>query len=117
MARFRFDEPLATPLILLKPTYSGAYGVATKTYPEPDKGILIYGTFKTYGGTEREANGLYSVENTAVVKTWFRPDIKSDCRIYVPDMDETYDILGEPEDISMRHQHMEIRLMQVKGGA
>lgn len=117
MAAFSFDEPLATPLMLLIPTYSNAYGVNTKTYPAIADGILIYGSFKTYGGTERNVNGLYSIENTAVIKTWYRPDIKSDCRIGVPATGEIYDILGEPENINMRNQYLQFKILQVRGGA
>lgn len=117
MAAFSFDEPLATPLMLLIPTYSNPYGVNTKTYPAIADGILIYGSFKTYGGTERDVNGLYSIENTAVIKTWYRPDIKSDCRIGVPATGEIYDILGEPENINMRNQYLQFKILQVRGGA
>ena len=117
MARFKFEEPLSTPLMLLIPQYSESYGVNVKTYPNIEDGELIYGTFKTYGGTERDVNNIYSVENTAIIKTWYRPDITSDCRIAVIETGEIYDILGEPENISMRNQYLQFKVMQVKGGA
>lgn len=117
MARFRLASPLDVPLMLLKPTYSNSYAVEKKTYPEIKDGILIYGNFRTFGGTERENNGLYSVENTATVETWFRPDIKSNCRIGVPQTGQVYDILGEPENIGMRNQYLRLKLIEVKGGA
>ena len=62
-------------------------------------------------------NGLYSVENTAVIETWYRPDIKSDCRIGVPQTGEIYEILGQPENIEMRNQYLKIKVRQIKGGA
>ena len=117
MARFRLASPLDVPLMLLQPTYSNQYAVDVKTYPKMSNGVLIYGNFRTFGGTERENNGLYSVENTATVETWYRPDIKSNCRIGVPQTGQVYDILGEPENIGMRNQYLRLKLIEVKGGA
>lgn len=117
MAQYKPAVPFSAALMLLIPTYTDAYGVSQKTYPAMSDGILIYGSFKTYGGTERDVNGLYSVENTAIIETWYRPDIKSNCRIGVPQTGEVYDILGEPENINLRNQFLKFKVMQVKGGA
>ena len=117
MASFKLTSPLNVPLMLLVPNYSDAYGVGQKTYPDIESGILIYGSFRTFGGTERDVNGLYSIENTATIDTWYRPDIQSDCRIGVPQTGEVYDILGEPENINMRNQYLRLKVIQVKGGA
>ena len=103
------------PLILLVPTYRTVHGVTTKTYSS--EGDMIYGSFKTYGGTERNIDGLYSIEDTAVVETWYRPDIRSDCRIRIASTGAVYDIINEPEDIDMRHQFLKFKVKRVKGGA
>lgn len=117
MARFKLSAPLNVPLMLLKPTEIDAYGVTEKTYPDVKDGILIFGSFRTFGGTERQVNGLYSIENTATIETWYRPDITSDCRIGIPATGEIYDILGEPENIEMRNQYLVLKAIQVRGGA
>ena len=117
MAKFTLANPLTAPLMLLIPSGSKAYGVAAKVYPDIDKGILIYGSFKTFGGTDRVIDGLYSVEKTAVIETWYRPDITSDCRIGVLQTGEIYEILGEPENISLRNQYLRLKVKQIKGGA
>ena len=117
MSNYRPVLDNTIPLILLTPTYATAYGVPTKTYPDVSKGTVIYGNFKTYGGTERDVNGLYSIEDTAVIETWYRPDIKSDCRIAVANTGAIYEILNEPEDINMRHQFIRFKVKRVKGGA
>lgn len=105
------------PLILLIPTYRTVSGVAVKDYPSISSGTLIYGSFKTYGGTEWNVNNLYSIEDTAIVETWYRPDIKSDCRIYVPSNGGTYEIWNEPENINMRNQFIRFKVRRYKGGA
>ena len=117
MAGIKINEPFNVALELLIPTKTEAYGVTTKVFPEPGKGIRINGSFKTFGGTERDVNGLYSVEKTAVIVTWYRPDIKSDCRICVCESGDIYEVLGAPEDISMQHQLIRMKVMLVEGGA
>lgn len=117
MAGFTLSEPLSAALVLLIPTYTTSLGVPTKTFPAVKDGIRINGTFKTFGGTDRDVNGVYSVEKTATVDTWYRPDIKSDCRIAVLQTGEIYEILGDPENIGLRNQYIRLRLIQVKGVA
>lgn len=117
VARYRPTNAFDTPLILLIPTYSKVNGVETKTFPTLANGILFYGSFKTYGGTEKEVNGIYSVEDTANIETWYRPDITSGCRIAIAGATAVYDILGEPENIEMRNQFLKFKVSRVKGGA
>lgn len=117
MAGFKLVSPLTVPMILLIPTYSESYGVKVKTFPALKDGLAFFGSFRTFGGTEREINGLYSVENTATIDTWFRNDIKSDCRIALAQTGEVFEVVGEPENIQMRNQYLRIKVTAVKGGA
>ena len=91
-------------------------GAVVNTYaPE---GILFYGSFATYGGIERQVNGLYSVEDTATVETWYRPEFAASCRVALANNQaKLYQIVGEPEDIEQRHQFTKMRLTRVQGGA
>lgn len=114
---YRPFTPFNVPLILLIPTVSTAYGVATKTYPTLAKGLPIFGSLRSFGGTDVTENGVYSVEDTATIETWYRPDITSDCRIAVAETGAVYEILGSPEDIEMRHQYLQVKLRRLKGGA
>lgn len=55
------------------------------------------------------------IEDTAVIETWFRPDIKSDC--ILEDVNGIrYEILGTPENINMRNQILRFKIRAVKGG-
>ena len=117
MARFQPSVPFSVAMILLIPVYDDTLDVIEKVFPLPENGIRINGSFRAYGGTEREVNGLYSVDDTAIIETWYRPDIKADCRIYIPDLDTTYEILGRPEDIELRHQYMKFKVTAYTGGA
>lgn len=114
MSNYRPKEPFNVPMFVFIPTMVTVKGSPKKVYPE--HGELIYCSFKTFGGTETTSNGQLSVEDTAVVETWYRPDIKSDC--LVKDVnDKTYEILGTPENINMRNQILKFKIRSVRGGA
>ncbi len=111
-------EPFNVPMILLKPTYTTVNGVRKKTFPDAENGIFFFGTFKTFGGTERDVNGIYSVEDTANVETWYMPEFTSGCRIALANNPNAiYNILGEPENVDMRNQYIVFKVTRVKGGA
>ena len=125
MADYRPALPFTTPLILLIPTYqkSGG-GVRTKVFPKRqdgslnlDEGEQIFGTFRTYGGTETTVDGVYSITDTAEIETWYRPDINSDCVIALADTGAVYQVLNEPENIYKRNQFLKFKVKRIKGGA
>ena len=111
---FKPNFPYSTAIILLKPTYNTVKGVPTKTF-EPE-GIQLNCSFKTFGGTDTDINGVYAVEDTANVETWYRPDITSECRIKLLQTGQLYEILGAPENIDMRNQFCTFKVRAIKGG-
>ena len=117
MAAFKPTAAFTVALMLLTPTYSKVQGVTKKSFPALEEGVLFYGNFKTYGGTERDVNGVFGIEDTAVIETFYRPDIKSDCRIGVPATGAIYEVFGEPENINLRNQFLKFKVKRVKGGA
>ena len=117
MARYKISAPFTVPMVLLVPTYSRAYGAEGKTFPAIKDGVPFNGNFRTFGGTERAVDGVYSIEDTAIVETWYNPAIKSDCRVALRDSGAVYEIINEPEDIELRHQYLKFRVQRIKGGA
>lgn len=115
MKEFTPAFPYNVPIELLIPSMTSSKGVAYKSYP--DSGILLNCSFKTYGGSEQQANGIYSVVDTANVETWYRPDIKADCRIRLMETGDEFEIINRPEDINRRHQFVKFKVRAVKGGA
>ena len=117
MARYIPGKPFDTPM-LLYPVVSveTVRGKAVKTYATV--GILFFGSFATYGGTERNVNGVYSVEDTAAVETWYRPEFASSGRVALANNQaRVYEIVGEPENIEQRNQFIKMRVSRVAGGA
>jgi len=113
MYKPQIDSTIA--LQLLQPTYTNNLGVSTKTYSQ--NGDVFYGSFKTYGGTEKTTNDVYSIEDTAIIECWYNPDIKSDCRVKVCQTGAVYDIINEPENINMRNQYLKFKVKRIKGQA
>lgn len=114
---YKPTKPFTTPLQLYVVTGTeDVLGVEKKIYAK--QGILFFGSFATYGGTEREINGIYSVEDTATVETWYRPEFAASGRVALANApDKVYEIVGEPEDIEQRHQFCKMKLTRVQGGA
>lgn len=114
MAEYRPKGPFNVPLLLFVPTVVMTKGSPKKTYP--DEGQLIYCSFRTFGGTEKVVNDVLTVEDTVVIETWFRPDIRSDCKVKDADGIE-YEILGTPENINKRNQYLRFKMRAIRGGA
>lgn len=106
---------MTTPMQLQQPSEVAQYGVATKTWQTVAGTIMC--NFKTYGGTETVSNNILSVEDTAQIVCWYRPDIKSNCRLIRLSDGAAFEILGEPENIEMRNQFLKFKIRRIKGGA
>lgn len=108
---YRPKEPFNTRLELLNPTSSVIKGVTVNTYEVVGE---INCSFKSYGGTETTVNDLYSVEDTANVETWYRPDITSASRFKLGS--DVYEVMGRPENIDLRNQFLKFKIRAVRGG-
>lgn len=106
---------MTTATRLQTPTADRTLGVSKKTYADATGVILV--NWKSYGGTETTNNGVLSVEDTAQICCWYRPDIRSDCRLVRLSDGAVYEIIGEPENIEMRNQFLKFKVRRVKGGA
>lgn len=128
MSDYRVEIKNPIPLVLLIPkSIKQVKGVTKKEYPTIEEALeardknnnsinLFFGSFKTYGGTERTVNGIYSIEDTANIETWYRPDITSNCKIARANDGAIFDIINEPENINMRNQFLKFKVKRVKGG-
>lgn len=107
------STPFDVAAFLLIPTKKVIKGVTKKVFTAEDEPFFC--SFKTFGGTETNVNGLTVVEDTAVIETWFDPKIKNDCRVNVGGVD--YEIISTPENINMRNQYLKFKIRAIKGGA
>ena len=116
MARYKPAKAFSTPMYLYTVTgYEEKMGVQKPVYSET--GILFFGSFATYGGTERQINGIMAVEDTATVETYYRPEFTASARIALAKTGKLYEITGEPENIEQRSLYTKMKLTAVRGGA
>lgn len=106
---------MTTPFRLQAPVFASSYGVNKKTWVSVDG--VIRANMKTYGGTEKVDNGILSVEDTAQIVCWYRPDITGECRLVRLTDNAAFEILGEPENIEQRNQFLKFKVRRIKGGA
>lgn len=102
------------PALILQGSYEKVNGVNTKTYSEGDK---IFVSAKSYGGTEKVVNGVYVIEDTLTIETWYRPDITSADGLRLLDDNSEWEIINTPEDIERRHQFLKFKVKRIKGRA
>ena len=87
-----------------------------EVYPDPETVTdVFFGSFRTFGGTENFSNEIYMIYHTATIDTWYNPEIKADCQIYICETGEIYNVISDPENISMRHQYIQFKVEKVGG--
>ena len=106
---------MTTATRLQTPKSDKTLGVCVNTYADVAGVVMV--NWKSFGGTETTNNGVLSVEDTAQIVCWYRPDIRSNCRLVRLADGAVYEILGEPENIEMRNQFLKFKVRRVKGGA
>lgn len=119
MARaYKPKTPFNVAMKLLVPSVDNARGARVKDYPDPSAvDAVFFGSFRTFGGTERMYNDVYTLEDTATIDTWYDPSITADCRVHVCDTGRTYEIIGTPENIDLRNQFCSFKVRAIGGGA
>lgn len=116
MYRPRESKDMKVPFMILNVSeYEKIKGVSQpKSYEESEQ---IRCSFKTYGGTEQEVNGRYSIIDTATIVTWFTPSIKSDSRLKRLSDGAMFEVMNEPENIDMKNQFLKFKVQRVKGAS
>lgn len=114
---YKPSAPFNVPMKLLVPVTTMSYGVANKAFSDPADSDLFFGSFRTFGGTESMRDDVYTIVDTGVIDTWYRPEIKANCQIYLCDTEQVYDIISDPEDIDFRHQYLRFKVRKAGGKA
>jgi SPP1 family predicted phage head-tail adaptor len=114
MRNYKPSAPFTVRFELLKPTTVTKKGVKTKTF---EKVLDFNASFRTFGGTESDINGVYTVKETATVDTWYNPEFKAGCQIKNSATGDVYDIVGAPDNINMRNQYIQFKVVKAGGQA
>lgn len=109
---YRPKKPFNVAFKLLNPVRKKVSGKWINEYPED--GEIIKGSFATFGGTETIIDGVWSVQRTANIETWYRPDITSQSH-FLLETGEVYEVVGDPENIEMRNTFIKMKVQYVRG--
>ena len=115
LRKFKPHTPYTTAIKLIKPTEAVVRGVVQKTDPPLADCPTFFCDFRSYGGSENWNNDILTVADTAKVETWYNPAFTTDCKIYVCQTGETYEIISPPENIDMRNQFMQFKVEKIGG--
>lgn len=103
--------PFKTLFHILTPTYTRVNGVQQKTLFETG---IFYASARSFGGKEKIIDGVYSIEKTQTLQTWYRPDIVSGV-VLKDSAGALWEILGEPENINMDKRYLQIKIKRIEG--
>jgi hypothetical protein len=112
MRSYQPSVPFSVPAMLRKPTIIKANGVNQPSFEDK---TMFYCSAKSYGGTEKVVNGLYVIEDTWQIDTWFNPDFGKGDRIRFLDDDTEYEILASPENINRQGKFMRFKVVATGG--
>lgn len=106
------QAPFNVPAMLLKRSTKKINGVKQESFTDA---TMFYCSAKSYGGTEKVVNGVYVIEDTWQIDTWFSPDFGKGDRIRFLDDGTEYEILATPENINRRGQYMRFKVTRIGG--
>lgn len=97
-----------TPCRILTPTNEKINGCVVKSYKEGD---VFFASIKSYGGTDTTINNVFVIQDTLSVESFYRQEIKSNCKLKLLDDDSLWEIINTPEMID---REKKIILFKVK---
>lgn len=112
MAKYLPNLPFNVSAVHLKRHTTKVNGVNQEHFTE---GATFSCSAKSYGGTEKVVNGVYVVEDTWQIDTWYNPDFGKGDKIRFLDDNREYEILASPESINRAGQFMRFKVVAIGG--
>lgn len=88
-------------------------GVMSREY-EPCEDVIWVGA-KSYGGTEKNVDGIYTIEDTIEFTMYYNPEMKSSSRLELLGDGSMWEVLNTPENIDMRGAFMRFKGRRLHG--
>ena len=104
--------PFNVPALHLKRSVKKVNGVNQEKFIEGD---TFFCSAKSYGGTEKVVNGVYVIEDTWNIDTWYTPAITKGDRVRFLDDNTEFEILASPENINRRGQFIRFKVGAIGG--
>lgn len=112
MKQYQPSVPFTVPALHLKRSTRKVNGVNKEVFTE---GSTFFCSAKSYGGTEKVVNGVYVVEDTWQIDTWYNPAFGKGDRIRFLDDNSEFEVLASPENINRRGQYMRFKVSRIGG--
>lgn len=103
-----------TPCHILKCETMNNKGQVIKTFSERAETVFI--AFSNFQGTEKNIDGVLSIENTASVCSPFIPDLENGDAIKLLDSGKVYEIINSPENWNMQNLYLLFKVRAVESG-
>lgn len=103
--------PFRVCFTVLTPSFERVNGVQKRTLTETGR---VYCSARSFGGTEKVIDGVYTIIKTMVLQTYYRPDIVSGT-VLRDQQGALWDILGDPENIDMANRYLQIKVKRYEG--
>lgn len=112
MSDYKPTLPFNVPAMLRKRKITKKNGARQESFTDK---TMFYCSAKSYGGTEKDINGLSVIEDTWMIDSWYSPDFAKGDRIRFLDDNTEYEILATPENINRRGQYMRFKVLRIGG--
>lgn len=107
----KINKPFRTPFTLCRTESVNINGVEKEKYIPLG---VIYCSCKSYGGTEKQIAGLYAIEDTIVIQTYYRDDITA-YSVFIDNHGEYWKPYATPENIEMRNKFLQFKIKRITG--
>ena len=111
--QYEANLPFDIPALHLKRSLEKVNGINQEVFTEADTPFSC--SAKSYGGTEKQVNGVTVIEDTWIVDTYFNPAFGKGDKIRFLDDGTEYEILASPENINRRGQYMRFKVLHTGG--
>lgn len=111
--QYEANLPFDIPALHLKRHLKKVNGANQEDFTEADEPFFC--SAKSYGGTEKQVNGVTVIEDTWSIDTFYNPDFRKGDRIRFLDDGTEFKILASPENINRRGQYMRFKVLAIGG--
>lgn len=112
MADYKPNLPFNVPARLLKRILKKTNGMNSEIFVDDTE---FFCSAKSYGGTEKEVNGVWIIEDTWIIDTWYNPSFRKGDKVKFLDTGEEFEIIASPENINRRGQYMRFKVGAIGG--
>lgn len=110
---FQPNLPFDVPALHLKRKLKKINGVNQETFTEAKEPFFC--SAKSYGGTEKQVNGVTVIEDTWYIDAFYNPEFGKGDKIRFLDDNTEFEILASPENINRRGQYMRFKVLRIGG--